>query len=135
MKRIGSLRWADWMLLAQAGVVVLACRVALWTMGVRGARKVVRLMAGGIRLKADPTSAARAPWAVRAAGRRIPGATCLTQALALQAMLERAGRPCRVEIGVAKAESFEAHAWLVCGDAVLLGDAGAARFQRVVSLD
>jgi hypothetical protein len=119
------------MLAGKAAIVVLATRAALSITGLRGARRMSRLVARAV----GAADAARTPWAVRAASRRVPGATCLTQALALQALLERAGRRCRVEIGVAKNESFEAHAWLVCGNDVLIGGAGTAKFQSVVSLD
>ncbi len=125
--RFGRLSATDRRLIAQAGVMVIVSRVALWTTGVRGARAAVRRAA---RLLGAADSR-RAPWAVAAVSRRLPGATCLTQALALQALLDRAGRPCRVEIGVATAGGFTAHAWVVCGNEIVLGDARLEQFQRV----
>ena len=41
-------------------------------------------------------------WAVTVVSRYLPGATCLTQALAAQALLTQSGFPSQVEIGVAK---------------------------------
>jgi hypothetical protein len=68
----------------------------------------------------------RLAWAVQAAARRIPGASCLTQALALQYVLGRAGETTKLHIGVAKdsARGFEAHAWLEHRGAILVGDNG-----------
>jgi hypothetical protein len=131
MRRLPSLVAADWLLLIQAGIVVATARAALSTVGLRRARTIVRVAARA----AGVASPSRAAWAVRAVSRRITGATCLTQALALQAMLARAGHPCHVQIGVAKAESFEAHAWVVCGANVVIGGDQAAKFQSVVTLD
>ena len=44
----------------------------------------------------------------------VPGATCLTQALALKLMLTRRRVTCRLRIGVAKelGGAFKAHAWV-----------------------
>ena len=74
----------------------------------------------------------RIVWAVRAAARCVPHATCLTQALACQALLSRSGYASRLEIGVAKdgddaGRRFEAHAWVVCEGAWCW----AARTSRV----
>jgi len=53
-------------------------------------------------------------WAVAAAARRIPGATCLVQALALQRLLAQSGHRSQLRIGVDKAGAeFDAHAWLM----------------------
>ena len=41
-------------------------------------------------------------WGVRAVSRYLPGATCLTQAIAAQSLLTHCGFPSQVEIGVAK---------------------------------
>ena len=61
-------------------------------------------------------------WAVAAASRRIPRATCLTQALALQRLLASEGRAAELKIGVAKDGSrLEAHAWLEADGKTLIG--------------
>jgi len=67
------------------------------------------------------TSAQELFWAVRAASRRIPAATCLTQALALHKLLQSAGHSSRIEIGVTKTpeRGFQAHAWVECGGTTL----------------
>ena len=112
-------------LLLRAVVLVAGVRLALWTVPFRwvrlvlGARRAVSPNLEVIRVK-------RLAWAVQAAARRIPGASCLTQALALQYLLARAGESAEVHIGVAKdaARGFEAHAWLEHRGAILVGDNG-----------
>jgi hypothetical protein len=58
--------------------------------------------------------AERLVWAVQSASRRIPKATCLTQSLALQCLMTRAGYSAQVHIGVSKDSKvgFKAHAWV-----------------------
>ena len=54
-------------------------------------------------------------WAVLAAAPRIPGTRCLARALALQALMARAGMAGQLCIGVAKesGSTLEAHAWVL----------------------
>jgi hypothetical protein len=67
----------------------------------------------------------RIAWAVRAAGRFIPGASnCLVRALATQTLLGRFGYRSDLRIGVRKGPDgrFGAHAWLESGGAVVIGE-------------
>jgi hypothetical protein len=79
-------------------------------------------------------------WAVRVASSYVPKATCLVQALAAEWILARCGYASRLHIGVARAEpsggrGLDAHAWLECGGRVLLGGAGADRYQDLFTRD
>src|SRR5690348_12897757 len=104
--------------LLRALLVVGVARAALWLLPVSAVRKVVGLAAAG----AAGYSPRQLIWAVRATSRCLPGSTCLTQALAAQALLVHSGYPSQVEIGVNKNDAgFQAHAWLVCQGEVLLG--------------
>jgi len=122
-RRFAALPGSDRLRLLQAALVVAAVRLALWVLPFRwvcarvDARKAVLPRTGA-------APAGRWAWAVRVASRRIPGASCLTQALALQWLLARAGQSARIHIGVAKqgARGFEAHAWLESGGEILIGD-------------
>lgn len=59
---------------------------------------------------------------VGAIGRRVPMATCLTQALALQFLLARRGLHSEMHIGVGKeGGDFRAHAWLETRHGVIIG--------------
>ena len=62
-------------------------------------------------------------WALSRGARLVPVATCLTQALSMQVLLGRAGYPSRLFLGVKKNDKggFEAHAWVECGDCIVIG--------------
>jgi hypothetical protein len=66
----------------------------------------------------------RLAWSVRVVARSVPGARCLTQALALQWILSRAGYAATLHIGVAMGGSrkLESHAWVEHGGRVIIGD-------------
>ena len=91
-----------------------------------------------VRQKA-PDAVARVAWAVQGIGRRLPGMTCLVQALAANAMLARRGVFARVRIGVRPAATpaapLDAHAWLESSDGcVLIGDVpGLADYRPLES--
>jgi hypothetical protein len=74
-------------------------------------------------------------WAVRAASRWVPGATCLTQSLALQFLLTQIGRRCVLRIGVARTfpRALTAHAWVDCGGEVLLDQPVDVRAYAVLA--
>lgn len=65
----------------------------------------------------------RVAWGVAAAARFVPGASCLTQALAGQYLLARQGSASKIRIGIEKDTGAElkAHAWLISGDHIVLG--------------
>nr|WP_053000306.1 lasso peptide biosynthesis B2 protein [Sphingomonas sp. Y57] len=77
-------------------------------------------------------------WGVKHCSRIVPGATCLTQALALHHLRARAGHATRIRIGVRHRDDgrIAAHAWLVDGDTVLIGgqDEELTRFTPLVDL-
>ena len=123
-------------LLLRAVVLVAVVRMALWTLPFRW----VRLVAGRRRVL-SPELATLPPkhlsWAVQAAAGRIPAASCLTQAISLQYLMNLAGLDAEVHIGVAKdvARGFEAHAWVEHDGAVILGDDGElGRYRPILAL-
>jgi Transglutaminase-like superfamily len=72
-----------------------------------------------------PPTIERIAWAVRAAGRFIPGGTnCLVRALATQLLLGQYGYRSELRIGVRKAEdgALAAHAWLESAGAIVIGE-------------
>jgi Transglutaminase-like superfamily len=112
-------------LLLRAVILVAVVRLALWTTPFRAVRKLLaKRPAVSAKLAAVPVK--RLSWAVQAAARRIPAASCLTQALALQHLLARAGHLAELHIGVAKdaARGFQSHAWVEYRGQILLGDNG-----------
>ena len=73
-------------------------------------------------------------WAVVAVSRRVPRATCLTQALAAQRLLADVGVRAELRIGVARdaGGAFEAHAWLEHEGRIVLGEVdGMERFTTL----
>jgi hypothetical protein len=84
---------------------------------------------------AVPTDRMR--WAVEVAGRYVPGATCLTQALALQIWLGRHGQSAALRLGVARGagERLEAHAWLEHEGRVIIGAAERPRYTPLPPLE
>ena len=71
-------------------------------------------------------SPSRIGWAVTAAGRRLPGRTCLSEALAADVMLCRHGYSPVVRFGIRKTDrrsaTPEAHAWVECGGKIVTGE-------------
>jgi len=132
LKRWLSLTAGEQVLLLRALFVVGLARLSLWTVSVNAARRIVAGSVGS----GGATSVERLVWAVRVTSRYVPGATCLTQALALQALLAQAGHQSRVEIGVAKtADQLEAHAWVICRNQIVIGGPEIARYSRLAVLE
>ena len=82
----------------------------------------------------------RVVWAVTVTAERAPGwTTCLTQALAVQAMLARRGHPSRLHIGVMRGGKGEldGHAWVEHQGRVLIGGSvpELARFVPLTAFD
>src|SRR3989442_3020099 len=111
IRKLWRLPAADRTLLVTAVLWLAATRFALWLLPLRVVR---RLLARAARSTPDarPTEE-RIAWAVSAAGRVVPQATCLPQALAAEGLLMRAGYPAELRIGVIKTDPDRllAHAW------------------------
>lgn len=62
-------------------------------------------------------------WSVQSAARFVPGASCLTQALAAHVLLEQGAHPSTLHIGVSRERGrFEAHAWVEEAGSILIGE-------------
>ena len=86
----------------------------------------------------DPTPGEvdRIGWAVRSAARFVPGATCLPQALAAEAILRRRGHPADLRLGVTRGDhGVEAHAWVESYGRVIVGDGDLDRFEPLEASD
>jgi hypothetical protein len=122
-------------LLLEAGISLLVFRIALWLLPWQRV-SALRWQAGMSR--ASRFSVERLEWAVRNASRVVPGASCLTQALALHHLLARADYPSTIHIGVAKLpeRGFEAHAWVEHGGIALLNSANeVAHYSRLIAFE
>jgi hypothetical protein len=124
------------MLIAALGLVVCV-RLALWMLPSRLIVRRVRALGFRSPRSGDrPANRATVTWAVEAASRRVPQATCLTQAVAAQLLLHRHGFPSKLCLGVARSngEGFFAHAWLEQDGQVLLGGQGVRDLTRLPDL-
>ena len=131
LRRLASLTSGERRLLLRTLFVLAVARVALWMLPLAMARRVVAATTGG--MKQIPVE--RLVWAVKVASRCVPQATCLTQALAVQALLASAGYASSIEIGVTKdtARRFEAHAWVICGSQIVIGGPEVSSYVRLTS--
>jgi hypothetical protein len=125
-----ALPGSDRLLLVKAAATLVAVRCALHLVSIE------RLRSWAGRLRQGDRPAARIIWSVRTAARRVPGATCLSSALALQRLLSSAGHPSQVHIGVARdASGFIAHAWLVHDGVVVIGEEEHERYVQLTAWD
>lgn len=107
-------------LLIKAFLVVAVVRVIL---SVRGYRAVLNLIAKVQPSARTELSLPLLSWAVVRTAAFVPGASCMTQALALKYLAAREGEFCTIRIGVKHdpGKPFEAHAWLLHQGVVVIG--------------
>ena len=114
--------------LIEAMMKVVEVRILLWFARMNRTTQYVAMTRIRSRDGDDPLDRLRRiAWSVTAVSRWIPGATCLTQALAGQALLRRYGQGSQIVIGVRpdQRSGLAAHAWLIADDMVLLGGSHA----------
>ena len=131
---------SDFKLFARAYVLVWTIRLALWVLPFRTIYNwAIEFRKGRIGDRPlDADSVYKVVWAVSAAARRIPRASCLTQALATQIMLGRRGHRASLQLGIMKSQAgrFDAHAWVERNGSVLIGLNNAfSRLTRLPALD
>ena len=100
---------ADKRLVGRALVSLVRVRVLLWT---RPWRQIRASVGGSLHAGAARPDVRRLAWAIHAASRWVPAATCLTRALALQRLLYEFGYDAIVQVGIQHVNgAFTAHAW------------------------
>jgi hypothetical protein len=115
--------WRDKLLVGEALVAVSGVRLGLWVARYRRVRRLIEARRLGPRRDAG-VSARRVSWAIAHAAPVVPGASCLTQALAALWLLRRRGIEADLRFGVrqrAGAPRLDAHAWLVVEGVVVVG--------------
>jgi hypothetical protein len=115
---------AERRLVLRALTLVALVRMGLWVVPFKRLRTLVSVSPDAHRNAAARHAPDAIVRAVVAASRRVPAASCLTQALAAQRLLAREGYDSKLEIGVARSEAgtFEAHAWLVRDGRIVIGE-------------
>lgn len=112
-----------------ASLLLLGTRAALLLLPLRTVLSLARRPLGPAEGAPAADRLERLVWAVEVMGNRLfPANPCLTQAVLVQAVFRRAGRPAELRIGVKRDEPsrLEAHAWVECEGAIVIGAAEAA---------
>ncbi|HZQ02111.1 MAG TPA: lasso peptide biosynthesis B2 protein [Reyranella sp.] len=118
----------DRRLFARAWLALVVARIALSLVDIGRLRRWAARSGSGHR----PVK--RIVWAVRAAGRRVPGATCLVSSLALQRLLSGNGHASELHIGVARRDgALAAHAWVVCDGEALDSGGSEDAYARLIA--
>jgi hypothetical protein len=133
VKRFLRFSQSERTLLLQAAISIVSVRLALRFLSVERLQALACHWAGRA---GTPVISDRIVWAVEAAARKIPASTCLSKALAAQALLARHGHTSEVMIGVAKDEAcrLEAHAWISCQNEILIGGPETGRYTPLLNL-
>jgi hypothetical protein len=122
------LTFQDQVLLLQAFIALAVCQARLY------ASSVAKLQRWATRPGNRGAAADRLTWAIEVVSKKTLGANCLCRALALQRLLSRNGHVSELRIGVERnANQFRAHAWLVCGDQVVIGGSQLERYQLLAA--
>jgi hypothetical protein len=119
--RLARLPVRDQGLIAQTVCIVALVRLALSTVGYRRLRHW--LPKPNPDLDPAGTNVKRIAQAVSLASKVIPGASCLTQAVAGHVLLARRGKSSLIRIGIRPTSGgrLAAHAWLVLEEGILIG--------------
>jgi hypothetical protein len=129
MKRLiafARLSKRDRKLLLLATIYLIACSLKLRT------QSFGKIQIWATRRHSDKAPLHRLIWAVKVATNIVPGATCLTQALALQKLLSKNNLTSELGIGVGKLDDqFRAHAWLTHKGDVLIGEAELEKYTML----
>ncbi|HYF50027.1 MAG TPA: lasso peptide biosynthesis B2 protein [Planctomycetota bacterium] len=123
LKRFFNADGADRSALARAWFVLVGARALLWIFPFERVMSLVPARTQDVQSPPDWITAGRLSWAVQVASGYVPVATCLSQALALQYLLNREGIGAELKIGVARGSEGEvaAHAWVESHGRVLIG--------------
>ncbi len=133
LSTLRALAPADRRLLVEALSLIVALRAGLRLLPFTNVRRCVTRWAG-FKAGSD-CEPGRIAWAVGAVGSRIPGTTCLVEALAADGMLRRRGHASTLKVGVRRgaALSIDAHAWVECSGTVVIGTTAELAEYAVLS--
>jgi len=111
-------------ILIKAVTLLWVVRIGLWILPFQRLRTLLSMKAPTIGgTKPVPLRAERIARCVKVMSRFVPAATCLAQSLVTVKLLEDAGLPASLRIGVARDKSgeLEAHAWVESKGRVIIG--------------
>lgn len=116
----------DWRLFAAAFPLVLAVRISLWLLPFQSIHKflLARSKGGTSDVQLSHPEIYKVCWGVSSAARRVPKASCLTQALVAQYLLLSKGVDAFLRLGVSRNSKgkFDAHAWVEVDGKIVIGE-------------
>ena len=120
-RRLARLTPADRARLAEAFVLIVCVRIGLRLLSFPELTRRLDRRAQSSPNQRDVLS--RITWAAAAVTRRLPGTTCLAEALTAHTMLRRHGYDATLRIGArcGASTALEAHAWVECRGDVVIG--------------
>jgi hypothetical protein len=121
--------WSERIALVRAAGLLLAARMALLLLPLRRVLEFASRVPETDRNPRDDPFLQRMSWAVDVVARRLfPRNPCLTQAVVVQRLFRKRGRPAELRIGVRKEHgaTLEAHAWVESEGEILIGARGLA---------
>jgi Transglutaminase-like superfamily len=137
LRKFLELSAAERRLLLSAFLLAAAVRLGLWLLPFRALQRLLsQTIRGPVHARNDhQTSSESIAWAVCAASRYVPQATCLTQAITTQVLLTLHGHVAHLRIGVAKNKNgtLEAHAWVESQGRVVFGGADLSRYTPLLA--
>jgi hypothetical protein len=132
MSKLRGRPLVEWQLLGRTVGWLVLLRSLLWfrPFPVVQRRADSWARSGTMGLRDDAAQTAQIVRFVPTLSRLIPGASCLTQALAAQILLRRRGYVTELRLGVGRdaAGRFAAHAWLERDGRIVIGAAPVAQF-------
>ena len=135
--RLNQLRPADFGLLPTALLLVVFVRLSLSILPFAVLRRMLDALKSLRWRWLAGSSSERAIWMVKTAARFVPGATCLTQALAIDLLYAFRGEAAEIHFGIVRSAAptggrLEAHAWVESGGTVVLGAPEAGKFTPLL---
>jgi len=123
-------------LLVRISLLLATTRLGLSLLPFTTLRKVLATISPLIAGGGEAWSEDRLVWAVGAASRYVPRATCLAHALAIQLVLKQSGRQASLHIGVNGVEGnhLDAHAWVESQGRVLFGGSDLGSYTHLLAL-
>lgn len=132
--RFGRLDGADqWLLLCAAGWLLVA-RIRLASTSFSALSERWSAEGDALAEGADEEFLRRIGFAVRAAASNVPWRSdCFPQTIAAHELLKRRGYASTVHLGVepASEDKIAGHAWLTCGDTVVIGGENLTRYTEI----
>jgi hypothetical protein len=131
------LSFTEKILLVRIWVLLAITRSGLSLLPFTTLRKVLIVLSPLIARGGEAWSEDLLVWAVGAASRFVPRATCLTQALTIQLVLKQSGRPASLHIGVngVEGDHLDAHAWVESQGRVLFGGSNLGSYTHLLALE